>query len=138
MEREKLEQKAKDLAFDLNIGYYDLDFSCYTDFGLEMEIKKMEKVIKARDKGNLYININDFQCGEWAIGCVGTLKNWREKAIYWCDSDGNIELIKALKNYKIKNKDLIEFINDYWDIEIVKYEKNIDYDIEEYTYLGLY
>ena len=31
MNREKLEQKARDLAFELNIGYYDLDFSCYNE-----------------------------------------------------------------------------------------------------------
>ena len=138
MNREKLEQKARDLCYELNIGggYWDLDFSCYTDFGLKMEIKKMEKIIRQREKEELYINIKDYQGGNFAVGCIGNLKEWREKAIYWCDNDNYESLVKMLENYKIKNNELIDFIQDFWSIEIVKFDKNVDYE-EEYN-LELY
>ena len=71
----------------------------------------------------LYININDYQGGTWAIGCCQTLKEWREHAMTWADSDENWGIYNMLKYYKIKNKDLIDFINEYWEIEIVEYKE---------------
>ena len=39
-----------------------------------------------------YVNIRDYQGGNWACGFVGTIKEWKELAISWCESDENIEV----------------------------------------------
>lgn len=135
MNREKLERKARDLAFELGLNYYE-DLSCYSEEYLKREIKKLERTIKARDRGELYICICDLQGANFAVGCCADLKGWREKACEWCYMDDNYGLERILKNYKIKNRDLIDFIQDFWQIEIVKFDKNIDYE-EEYN-LELY
>ena len=133
--REKLEKKLRGLAFELGLDYYE-DLSCYTDFGLKEEIREAEKILRQREKGNLYVCVDDLQGGNFCVGCVSDLKGWREKAIEWCFMDDHYGLERDLKNYKIKNCDLIDFIQDYWEIEIVKFDKNIDYE-EEYD-LELY
>lgn len=69
----------------------------------------------------LYINVWDYQGGNWAVGEVGNLKHWRTLAMQWADSDESWDLYSALKNYKIKNEDLIKYINDMWEIEIVEF-----------------
>lgn len=78
----------------------------------------------------LYINVNDYQGGDFAIGCYGTLKQWREKAMEWSDMDDNYSLYNELKYYKIKNAELIDFINNFWDIEIVEFDTKKQYDFE--------
>lgn len=78
----------------------------------------------------LYINIADYQGGDFAVGCYGTLIQWRRKAMEWCYMDDNYSLLNALKYYKIKNSELIDFINDFWDIEIVEYNPSQKYDFE--------
>ena len=87
----------------------------------------------------LYININDKQNGEWALGCYGTLKQWRETAMAWAFQDDMYNTYNALKYYKIKNDKLIDFLNNNWDIEIVEFDINKE-DFSEYdfsfTYLG--
>ena len=77
-----------------------------------------------------YININDYQTEDFCLGVYGTLAEWRRKAMEWCDLDGFNDLYKLLKYYKIKNNELIDFINDFWDIEIVEYNQNQKYDFE--------
>jgi hypothetical protein len=87
----------------------------------------------------LYININDKQGGEWALGCYGTLKQWRDVAMSWAFQDDAYNTYNILKYYKIKNENLIKFINDNWDLEIVEFDTNKE-DFSEYdfslTYLG--
>ena len=78
----------------------------------------------------MYININDYQGGDFAIGVYGKLIQWRKKAMEWCDMDDNYSLLNALKYYKIKNSELIDFINDFWDIEIVEFDNNKNYEFE--------
>lgn len=69
----------------------------------------------------LYINIKDYQGTDFAIGRCLTLKGWREQAMDWAYMDEYTSLYNALKYYKIKNNRLIDFINDFWQIEIVEY-----------------
>lgn len=87
----------------------------------------------------LYININDKPSGEWALGCYGTLKQWRDTAMAWAYLEHIDNAYNKLKYYKIKNKDLIEFINNLCDLEIVEFNINKE-DFSEYdfsfTYLG--
>ena len=135
MNREKLEQKARDLAFELGLNYYE-DLSCYNEEELKREIKKLERIIKARDRGELYINIDDYQNSNFALGRIGTLEQWRKQAIEWLDSGYSECLQNKFSSYYIKNSELIDYINNMWEIEIVKFDKNVDYE-EEYN-LELY
>lgn len=77
-----------------------------------------------------YINIDDYQNGEWALGFCGTLKQWRECAMAWAFQDDMYVTYNQLKYYKIKNSRLIEYINDIWDIGIVEFDPNKNYLIE--------
>lgn len=86
----------------------------------------------------LYVNIRDYQsenaghnCGGFAFGFVGTIKDWKERALEWCDSDSNIEIYNYIKKHKL-NEDLLEFINDYWDIKIGELNKDNIRELEEH------
>lgn len=81
-------------------------------------------------RNQLYINLEDYQNDGFAIGYCGTLKQWRKKAMDWSESDSLKETYNALKNYKIKNCDLIYFINDLWEIGIEEFNPTIEYDLE--------
>lgn len=93
-----------------------------------------------KNKKQYYINIRDYQGGTWAMGCVDTIKEWKNRALEWCDSDENWELYKAIKNHKL-DTELLDIISEYWDIKIVEFSKdNINeildnYGTEEYYWL---
>jgi len=84
-----------------------------------------------------YRGVEDYQGGTWGM-YVQSMKGWRETAMSWCDSDENWGLYNALKNYKIKNKDLIPLIEDYWSIKLVPTNKELylkykdKYYVEDY------
>ncbi len=129
--------KLEELSYELDI--YSSDIESLNDEEIDEAIKILEKIKRRRDKGELYINIDDRQGGIFAIGRIGTLKQWREQAIEWFDSENNECLQNKFSKYYIKNKDLIQYINDMFEIEIVKFDKNVDYakkyDLEyEYMY----
>lgn len=73
---------------------------------------------------NFYICIKDFQFGDFAVGTIANAKEWGEIAYNWALSDNwsNPEEC-LLENFK-NEKELISFICDIWEIEIVKIEKN--------------
>ena len=71
----------------------------------------------------LYINVNDYQGGTWALGQVGTIQDWKEIALCWCDSDENWETYDYIEKHE-NNVDLINYISEYWDIEIVAFDEN--------------
>lgn len=96
---------------------------------LEKSKVHLERKLKAM-RNQLYINLADYQGGDFAVGYCGTLKQWREKAMDWSDTDGLKETYNALKNYKIKNCDLIYYINDVWEISIEEFNPTIEYDLE--------
>ena len=80
----------------------------------------------------LYINVEDYQSGNWAFGFVGTIKEWQELAISWCESDDNDELLEEIKRHELNNE-LLDIINDIWTINIIEFKKeNIDKIIENY------
>lgn len=68
--------------------------------------------------------VEDYQGGSWGM-YVQSISDWRKSAMQWCDSDENWELYNALKYYKIKNKDLIPYIEDVWDIKLVPTSKEM-------------
>lgn len=76
-----------------------------------------------------YINTRDYQGGSWYIGVIGSIKEWKEFALFWCDSDDNEELYDYISKQK-ENEDLLNFINEVWSMEIVKFDKNNKEHIE--------
>lgn len=62
----------------------------------------------------------DLQGGEFGMYRDYTLKEWRDQAIEWCEMDENYTTARALKRYEIKNRDLIAFIADYWQLEFAE------------------
>lgn len=85
-------------------------------------ISKIESKIEDTDfripRGKEYECIKDLQGGSFAVGRVGDLKYWREVAIDWASSDESLGLVRQLTRYEIKSKDLIDFIQEHWQIEI--------------------
>lgn len=71
-----------------------------------------------------YICIKDLQGTGFALDYVGTLKEWRELAMSWAYGDDRISLYNELKYYKIKNSELLDFIQDFWELEIVEYKED--------------
>ena len=81
----------------------------------------------------LYININDYQGGSWAMGQLGTIKDWQKIALEWCDSDENWGLYDEIKNHKL-NEELLKIINEIWTIEIVEFNReNLDKILDNYS-----
>lgn len=71
----------------------------------------------------LYININDYQGGSFAVGLVKTLDEWVEQALEWCEQDDSEEMFEYINN-AVKNEELLDFISEVWTIQIVEYDKN--------------
>lgn len=69
-------------------------------------------------RGKEYECVRDLQGGFFAVGRVGDLKYWREVAIEWASADESLGLVRQLTRYEIKSKDLIDYIQEYWQIEI--------------------
>lgn len=80
--------------------------------------KLIEKEIeKTMDK---YKCVEDLQGGEFAVGNIETIEEWRQTALAWCDSDGNEGLFKTLES--LPESEVIDFIQDMWQIVIEKVE----------------
>lgn len=77
----------------------------------------------------LYININDYQGGTWALGQVGTIQDWKEIALEWCDSDESWEMYDYIEQHE-NNEELLGEISCHWDIEIVKFDENNEEHLE--------
>lgn len=74
-------------------------------------------------ENKLYINVEDYQGGTWALGQVGTIQEWKEMALSWCDSDENWEMYDFIEKHK-NNVALLDYISDYWSIKIVEFDEN--------------
>lgn len=130
MEKELLEQKLVELYLEFNVFDLKLYFNDFTEEQLQEKIKYMEKMVELKNKGQLYINIDDYQNSNFAIGRIGTLNQWREQAIEWLDSGENEAMINFLKNHTIRDDELINYINNLWEINIVKYDDKVHYQSE--------
>ena len=79
---------------------------------------------------DLYMCVSDFQGGTFGMYRAETIEEWRQTALGWCDSDDNNELYKQIK--KLPEKYVIDYINDIWQIEIVKITEDQKDDIIKY------
>lgn len=64
----------------------------------------------------LYTNTNDLQGAGFAVGRTLTLQEWREQAIEWAEMDEHFGISEQLET--MPEEELIDFINEYWGIEI--------------------
>lgn len=68
---------------------------------------------------DLYVNIDDYQGTDFAIGRTGTIEQWREQALEWLDvNDFTEDYYNYLKNLEYDK--VIQEINDMWQINIIK------------------
>lgn len=74
-------------------------------------------------KDKLYINVHDYQGTTWALGEVGTIQDWKELALEWCDSDESWGMYDYIEKHE-NNEDLLKEISCHWDIEIVEFDEN--------------
>ena len=87
-----------------------------------------------------YINVRDYQGGSWSMGHISTIKEWKEYALQWCDSDENWELYREIKKHKL-DTDLLDIISEIWDIKIIEFNKqNLEeikenYSVHDYEWL---
>lgn len=73
-----------------------------------------------------YKVITDRQTGEWCVGSIKTAEGWRRQALTWARSDGNKWAIKELKAlHGMSDKETIDFIADYWDLEFERVRENM-------------
>lgn len=87
-------------------------------------IKKYYYKKEENKKQQLYICTNDFQGGNFGIGRVGTIDDWREIALSWSNTEGLEESVRTTPN-----NELIDFIQEMWEIEIEEYDRNKEYDL---------
>lgn len=83
-----------------------------------------EEEEKEENSKQLYICTNDFQGGDFGVGRVGTIDDWREIAISWSDTEGMEDSIISTPD-----NELINFIQEIWEIEIEEYDRNKEYDL---------
>lgn len=71
-----------------------------------------------------YIVIRDYQGGEFGMYRDYTAKEWGEQAFSWAENDDWEQPEECLlENFK-SEKELIDFIQDMWEIEIIELDKN--------------
>ena len=126
-----MKEQFKDIIYEvLNSCLLDLDNNeDLTDKEYELLrngannlVLKIESKIEDTDfripRGKEYACVKDLQGGYFAVGKVGYFKYWREVAIDWASSDESLGLARQLTRYEIKSKDLIDLIQEHWQIEI--------------------
>lgn len=101
--------------------FYEDEYLCGFDEGFKITPSDTIKTIKHKAKEYLkdkYVCIEDRQGGEFRVGEIKTILEWKEWAIYdrkMCGSESTIKTIKSLKL-----KEIINWIADFWEITIVK------------------
>lgn len=81
--------------------------------------------------------VEDYQGGSWGM-YIKSIKDWRKIAMQWCDSDENWQTYNDLKYYRIKNMDLIPFIENYWQIKLVETPKEMYLKYKNTNYIENY
>ena len=70
-----------------------------------------------------YKNVRDYQGTDFAIGRTLTAKEWGEQARDWADNWDDPDQC-LLENFE-SEQELIDWINDMWEIEIVPYKERL-------------
>ena len=73
----------------------------------------------------LYKCTKDFQNTDFAVGEIMSAKEWGERAYDWAYSDDWEHPEECLLENFESEQELIDFIQDFWDLEIVDWHKYI-------------
>ena len=65
----------------------------------------------------LYVCTKDYQGGNFGIGRVHTVEQWRNVAIIWAENDGSDEYANYLADLRADR--VIDEIKETWQLEIV-------------------
>lgn len=77
-----------------------------------------------------YIVIKDYQDGEFGMYRDFTAEQWGQQAYEWADSDDWENPDECLLENFETEKELIDFISEMWELEIIELNKNDERVIE--------
>lgn len=72
--------------------------------------------MKLRDRK--YMCTRDLQGGDFAVGGIGNIEYWRERAMGWAYGDDSMELYYSLKY--LPKKQVINFVTEFWELEFTE------------------
>lgn len=70
-------------------------------------------------KNSYYKCTSDLQGGNWCVGILETVQEWKERAIEWADSDGFTGVIKELQAIT-DEQDIMDYISETWSLSFEK------------------
>ena len=70
------------------------------------------------DDNTRYKCVEDREGADFALDCEYTVKGWVERALFWLDSDDNLEDQVFINSLLEGGKNAIEEIDEYWYITI--------------------
>ena len=77
----------------------------------------------------MYKVVSDLQGGDFGMGRIYTIEQWRLQAIEWADMDEHDGIVEELKNLPLD--EVIDYIAEFWQLEFEEvdvYNHNYDYD----------
>lgn len=131
----KMQDALKELKERFNeTEFYDLDKEFNEDYVQRFaeEFPESFKAIQKLDTTKKFVNLDDYQGGEFACGRIGSLKGWAYQVCEWATMDDyndtadpddwmHIGLLPLMNNF---NPDtLISCINENWQINIQEVEE---------------
>lgn len=98
--------------------------------------KSYEAIMKNMSTTRKFINVDDGQGGDFAVGCYGSMRSWAFRVLDWMDLDGFYDEEAEAGDVQMVNgfimmdcfheKTVIDLINEIWTIEIVEYSEEVD------------
>lgn len=108
-----------------NRGYYKTRFP-----------KSYEAIMKNLSTTRKFINVDDGQGSDFAVGCYGSMRSWAFKVLDWMDSDdyyddeAEADDINTTNGFVMMDcfheETVIDLINEIWTLEIVEYSEKVD------------
>lgn len=81
-----------------------------------------------------YTCVNDLQGADFALGRTLTIEGWRQQGISWATMDDYDGICKALS--KMPSDKVIDYIEEFWGIEIKPTNTISEERLKEFTYFG--
>lgn len=98
--------------------------------------KSYEAIMKNLSTTRKFINVDDGQGSDFAVGCYGSMRSWAFKVLDWMDSDdyyddeAEADDINTTNGFVMMDcfheETVIDLINEIWTLEIVEYSEKVD------------
>jgi len=98
--------------------------------------KSYEAIMKNLSTERKFINLDDMQGSDFAVGCYGSMRSWAFETLQWMDSDCNYDDdaeaddISTVNGFVMMDcfheETLIGLINEIWTLDIVEYSEKVD------------